>query len=176
MLEKRREVLRPGFPHFKEIQVRVARQLLSILTVLSMFLLTDAAPAARADVIDNFMSETAFILYDSCHGEEIYVETEFHGIVRQIAKRDGSVTFDFQVNAHGSAVGLTSGTQYVFNDTYHTQDTYVGVTSSGTILQRSRLASPGSAENVTILFRFAYRFDGTDFIVDLQSVETVCHG
>jgi len=144
--------------------------------VLPGVLLTAAPITGQAEVLSNdHRQQVTFFEVDQCNGEDVQIDTEYHAIVRS-KEGDDSGVVDFRVNAHGTAVGLTSGTTYIFNDTYASHDTWSGPTGSGKFVYYRRLVSPGSAANILITYHFRYTFDGADFVVVLDSLEFDCRG
>lgn len=155
--------------------MRASKHALSAV-VIALLGLGTWSVQARADVTQNFQSDTEFLVQD-CDGNFIDVVTHYHGVIRDKVNRDGSITEDFSVNAHGTGTNLVTGTTYVFNDTYHQTDTFVSATPSGALHWRTRLTSPGSADNVVILTTYTYHIDENgNFIFDTFNVSTDCHG
>ena len=145
------------------------------LLLLAVGCFTVARPA-RAEVTDNFRSQTSFVLYDAYHHEEILVVTDFHAVMKQIDNLDGSFTTRLNVNAHGVAIGLTSGTQYVFNDRVNNVQTTSSTTFIESLHQRSHCTSPGSADNVVIRYDLVYRVEAGVLTVDLLNQFTESRG
>lgn len=132
--------------------------------------------SARADFVDNVHGSNSYSVHDNCHGEELLVEAAYHGVVKVIFNKDGSVTYDLRVNTHGVAHGMTSGMEYLFNDTYREKQTLASAYEAFQILKRSRFISPGSNQNLIVLFELRYHYDPDGYHLDLESTKADCHG
>ena len=131
------------------------------------------AQPARAEVTDNYRSQFRYLLFDAYHGEDVLVVTEFHAVMKQKTNRDGSFTTDFRVNAHGTAVGLTSGTEYIFNDTVRDVKTTTSSVFTETLLQRSRFTNPETDQSMILLYEIGYHVAGGVLTIDYvnQSID-----
>lgn len=151
--------------------------LVAVATLLTVSL--SAQPVRAQTTTDSGHDTFFFPVYNEATGEDILVEGEYHYVIKtRYNKKTDTTTFDFQVNAHGTGVGVDSGTQYVFNDTY--RDSTVVPGSGGfteTLLDRIRLISPGSAPNVFITARGLFVVDANGIIVtDEFTLDTVTRG
>jgi hypothetical protein len=153
--------------------MKTHKHFLFVLLALLVAWSVSVAQPARAEVTDNYRSQFSYILFDAYHGEELLVVTEFHGVMKQTANQDGSFTTDFRVNAHGRAVGLTSGAEYIFNDTVRNVKTTTSSVFTETLLQRSRLTNPDTDENMILLYEIGYHVEGGVVTIDYfnQSID-----
>lgn len=152
----------------------MAYTLAVLLTGFGVCVCTEGS--ARADFVDTLHGNNTYTIHDDCHGEELLVETEYHGVMKVVFHKDGSVTYDLRVNAHGVAHGLTSGTEYLFNDTYREKQTLASALEVFQSLKRSRFVCPGSNQNLSVIFQLRYHYDPDGYHLDLESTKTDCHG
>ena len=153
------------------------KSLFALLALLVAWSVSVAQPA-RAEVTDNYRSQFSYLLFDAYHGEDVLVVTDFHGVLKQKTNEDGSVTTDFRVNAHGRAIGLTSGTEYIFNDTVRNVKTTTSAVFTETLLQRTRLTNPDTDEQLILLYEIGYHIEGGVVTIDYvnQSTDCDCNG
>ena len=91
---------------------------LSVRGVLVLcVVLLPALVDAKSIVLVNQRQPFTFVLFDDCTGEDVQIVAEDHVLIVQRSDKDGTVYWDESINTHGTATGLTSGRQYVYNET-----------------------------------------------------------
>ena len=148
--------------------MNLSKTLFTMLTLLAVWCLF-GIQSARAEVTDNFHTEYSYVLFDPCHGEDLLVTTDLHGVMQQRDNKDGTFTTTLRINAHGSALGLSSGNEYVFNDTVRNVTRTASSVFTETLLERTRLTNPVTEETMTILSKIGYHVEGGVVTIDYSN-------
>jgi hypothetical protein len=81
-----------------------------------LILLWLAVPApASAEVVFNARIPFSATFFDECAGEVIQVTAEDHVVIR-LSENSGTTFRDEHINSHGMAIGLSSGNEYIYNE------------------------------------------------------------
>ena len=149
------------------------------LLLLTACLLTSINPSAvKAEVLLNERIPVSTTFFDECTGEEIQITGEAHLQGSITTTKDGRMRRNAHVNLHGTAVGLTSGNEYVINDNFKIRE----VTDPGECgfkyqdVERIRLISKGTQPNqLTIIGLKLVQNEECQFTSEVTA-ETDCRG
>lgn len=156
--------------------MNLSKTLFTMLTLLAVWCLL-GFQSAHAEVTDNFRTEYSYILLDPCHGEELLVTTELHVVMKQRENTNGTFTTDLRINAHGRAIGLTSGAEYVFNNTVRNVTTTTSSLFTETLMERIRLTNPVTNQTMTLLVELGYHIEDGHVTIDYSNQTVTCpHG
>ena len=136
-----------------------------------------AATSASADVVFNNRDAFATEIINDCTGETLLFEGIFHIVVREKFADDGSSVVVERINAHGNGIGLTSGAEYVWNDTFQT--TLEDIPDVSFTVNQSfylRLIGKGEAENALLRGELFLRFNADGSVDVDMSNTTTCPG
>ena len=143
------------------------RTKLAVTTAIAISALLLTAPAL-SNVTFNEREPFNFIFFNACTGEDVLVDGIFHEVVREKFRSDGSFSLVARINAHGNGIGLSSGSEYVWNDTFVTEvDDPPTIAFSFSQTSYLRLIGKGQTANALIRIEFLFRVnpDGTiDFV------------
>ena len=125
--------------------------------------------------------------YSQCSQQLILATVNFKTTLQQCTNSDGSVTFRYHVELHGTGQGYNpltgqpTGTQYILNDNrreYAIRQPFNGTCtpSSDTIQYHESLISQGSAPNEQIVVTQTLSVDSSCQFQITGSVDTDCHG
>jgi hypothetical protein len=160
------------------VSAPASRRLLTLATLLTALLALAAPRQALAQArerVDKVNRPFSYYLPNPCTGEYFSAEGELHGQVTQrVNKETGALVEEFTFNARGTAVGVPSGTRYVFHETFRSTfdwDTFEYASES-----RIRLISPGSEGNAFLVFYFRMGFDENGNLFVEERVESECRG
>jgi hypothetical protein len=148
------------------------------VAVALLFGLVLATPAS-AEVIVNKRQAFSAVFFDDCTGEEIQVTAEDHVLIRQSVGADGVTYWDEFINTHGTAVGLTSGRKYVYNETIRfsrpaEDGPECGFTTD--FSTRIRFVSEGSEANFFAKYSFHLEVNPNCEVTFRETFEPDCHG
>ena len=130
-------------------------------------------PPTSASILVHEQGSLSFVLFDQCNGEFVQVSGEFERVISSKANNDGTMRLRVHYNAHGRAVGLTSGCRYIFNDRFtqtSEQSAVCGFTLELTRTQR--LVSQGAYPNRTLRLTLSVSQD-EECVVTTSSNQTI---
>jgi hypothetical protein len=136
-----------------------------------------AFSTASSEVLFNDRLPFTNEIFDACSDESIFFEGTFHIVTRQKFQDDGSSVIVDRINAHATGTGMTSGAEYIWNDTFETEledipEVSFTVRQSGFL----RLIGKGRTPNALLKFELHLRFN-SDGSVDVDiSDSTTCPG
>jgi hypothetical protein len=122
---------------------------------------------ASANVVFNERQPFNFLFFNACTGEDVSVDGIFHSVVREKIGEDGSVSINERINAHGFGSGLSSGAEYVWNDTVAVEIEDLPPVSFSLRQQGFlRLIGKGQTPNLLLRGEFVFRIDSTGVFFD----------
>lgn len=136
-------------------------------------------PHASAEVLVNQRQPFTAVLFDECTGEEIQVTAEDHVLIRRRVAEDGTVYWDERINTHGTAVGLTSGREYVYNETIRFSRPAEPGPECGFAIDfstRVRLVAEGSYPDLFVRYSLHFEVGPTCEATFDESLESACRG
>jgi hypothetical protein len=142
-------------------------------------LMTSINPSpVRAEVLLNERIPISTTFFDECTGEEILITGEAHLQGSITTTKDGRMRRHAHVNLHGTAVGLTSGNEYVINDNFKirevTEPAECGFKYQD--IERIRLISKGTQPNQLTIIGLKLSQNAECQFTSEVTAETDCRG
>jgi len=155
--------------------------LLGICLLIIVASLTAQAQGRNSPpLVVHFSGTDTFTFFDDCTGEAIAGDIAFAGVLTQTITNPGGPLeqnhFDVHVTTIGTAIGQTTGIQYVDNETIH--DSQAGTATfpfSETFTENVRIVSKGPSSNLAFSETFHITITATgETAVMLDNVKTYC--
>lgn len=130
-------------------------------------------PPTSASILVHEQGSLSFVLFDQCNGEFVQVSGEFERVISSKENNDGTMRLRVHYNAHGQAVGLTSGCRYIFKDKFtQTSDQSAVCGFTFELTRTQRLVSQGAYPNRTLRLTLNVSQD-EDCVVTTSSNQTI---
>ena len=155
------------------------KRLVVCLTLLCVCLMTGLMPSpVRAEVLLNERIPVSTTYFDECTGEDIQITGEIHVLGSITTTKDGRMRRHAQATLHGTGLGLTSGNEYVINDSLKIRE----VTDPAECgfkyqdVERVRLISKGSLPNQMAIIGLKLSQNSDCQFESEVTAETDCRG
>ena len=160
----------------RNVALRI-RMMAVVTTAMVFSLLLSAVAAAQSIVVVNVRQPFNTVFFDECTGEDIEVTAEDHVLILQKVAKDGTPYWEESINTHGVAVGLTSGREYVYNETIRFNRPVEPGPECGFAIDfstRLRLVSKGTHPDLFVRYVFALDIDSNCEVIVTESFESAC--
>ncbi len=162
---------------------KLAAALLSIVFAVSLTPITNA-DTGKEMINEKFPIE--FLTTDECNMEEIAVTGTMHLVAKFRTDKNGAAHTDTFATIHGRAVGVTSGNEYIYADTFRSSEDF-GITLCEDGINtapyefkqyvHSRLLSKGSLPNSYLKFTVRFSTDANcNFGMEVIEEKFDCRG
>lgn len=147
------------------------------ITLAAVVLALMALPASTEVQSNQWVPIDGWLWDDPCNGEVLQTFGGYHEVISYTEVK-GEYRWYYLVNAHATGVGLTSGNEYVFNDSYTFKERGVlGESASWTFTWHTRFVTKGKPTNAYLVFKtHATWSPATGVVVETVKDSVHCSG
>ena len=144
---------------------------LPLLILAGLFLLPTLGFAKAIPVTIPIYDQVAIDFFDACTGEFIHGTATLRGVLHFTSNASGGASLAINLTAAGSAIGETTGAQYIFHQSQQESSSVSDPFGQFEVTSalRSRVTAQGSLPNSWLRLQFHATFDAQGRLVNMRT-------